>query len=175
MGLEMNAPYLNERPVLYVGIDGGNSGGIVGIDDDENIVLSKVMPLGIDGQYDYLALYTIFADLTMKYQLRVGLEKAHTMPLCSSKSNFVKGDQFGSTKAILAILFISHEIISAAHWQKEIFQGQTVKDTKDASVKFCLSKWPNHNWEKSEKSSKYADGKTDAAGLSLYIKRKRNS
>lgn len=169
----MNNPDLKLRPVLYVGIDNGLNGAISGVNDAEEIVFSRPMPLNHERKYDLLELYALFSDLTLNYNVKVCLEKAHTLPKNGAKPNFTNGFNYGAINTILQILYISHEIVLANHWQKEIFQGQTVKDTKDASIKFCLNKWPTNNWKRTDKCTKYSDGMCDASGLALYCKRKQ--
>jgi hypothetical protein len=157
---------------LYIGIDNGKQGGIVGIDIFENITTSTVMPIGHDGEYDINKIYDFFNNLNNNYTLNVCLEKSHTMPLNGGKANFTNGYQYGIINTVLQILKINYEICSARTWQKFIFQGDTVKDTKMSSINFCLKKWSHNNWKRTEKCSKYHDGLTDAACMALYCKRK---
>jgi hypothetical protein len=96
------------------------------------------------------------------------LEKAHTMPLNGAKANFTNGYQYGIIQALLQVGEIPYEIVSAAHWQKFIFQGMTVKNTKEASAQFVLRKYPQYDWKKSERCKKVHDGMTDACCIALY-------
>lgn len=160
-----------EKEKLFLGIDNGKQGALVAIDLNENIRFTEVMPLDHEGEYDIKKIYSILTKLNSVYDLKVCLEKAYTMPLNGCKSNFTAGKQFGSIITMLEVTNISFEIVGPKNWQKVIFQGQTVKDTKDASISYCLKKWPEANWKRTEKCSKYHDGLSDAANISLYFKR----
>lgn len=162
---------MEELKIAFIGIDNGKQGGIVAIDENENILGQDIMPLKSDGEYDIGAIALIIDKYAKQYKCKFALEKAHTMPLNGAKANFTNGYQYGIMQSILILGMLSYEIVSAKHWQKVIFQGQTVKDTKESSINFCLQKWPNNNWKKTERCTKQHDGLTDAGCLALYIKR----
>lgn len=164
-----------EKKNLYIGIDNGKKGGIAGVDEDENIIFCEIMPMIIlkkTSYYDILAMVGIFKLYGTEYNLKVVLEKAHTMPMSSAKSNFVTGQQYGCIETILKIYNISYEIVYSKHWQKAIFQGMTVRDTKDTSIEFCMKKYPSVDFRASERCRKNHDGKTDALCMAVYCRRK---
>jgi hypothetical protein len=156
---------------LYVGIDGGKNGAIVGVDQNENIRYYSVMPLDHEGEYDILEIHKMFETLNNIYDLHVGLEKAYMHPLNGCKANFCNGGQYKIMITILSVLKIPFEIIGCKTWQKVIFQGQTVKDTKDASISYCLKKYPEFSLKRTPKCTKNHDGLADAVCLALFLKR----
>jgi len=156
---------------LYVGIDNGKKGGIAIIDEKEEIQMLVPMPVTvIDGheQYDINAIAKVFEDLPDE-RVYVCLEKAYTLPLNGCKQNFVTGYQWGVMMGVLSAFHISYEIINPKAWQKEIFAGDTVENTKEASILFCKRKWPNIDLKVGNKES---DGLSDALCMALFIFRK---
>jgi hypothetical protein len=156
---------------IYVGIDNGGKGGLVAIDEDENIVAMTVMPM-LKKDYDVSGIIDFFKKIDFHdSKINVVLEKAHTLPTNGCKSNFTTGIRYGLMQGILSALNISYQIVGPKVWQKNIFQGDTVKDTKEASIKFCLQKYPQEMWKGSERCAKYHDGITDACCMACYCKR----
>jgi len=152
----------------YIGIDGGINGGITAINDNQNVIESIVMPV-IDTPkgkvYDIIKI----RDFISKYENGFFvLEEAHTLPKNGAKQNFRTGECFGIMKAIIECEGRPFEIVRAKVWQKEIFQGQKVVDTKQASILYCRQKFPNIDWRASERCKKDHDGKTDSACMSVY-------
>jgi hypothetical protein len=158
--------------MFFVGIDGGKKGGITVLDSSANILICIPMPLLETSKGDSYDLTHIQSILTTYKPVLVYLEKAHTMPLNGAKANFTNGELYGMMQAVLQILHIPFEIVSAAHWQKEIFQGQTVRDTKAAAYEMCRNKWPQQSFLASERCKNFHDGMTDSACIALYNWRK---
>lgn len=159
--------------MIYIGIDGGLNGGITAIDSD-GFIESIVMPV-IKGQkgniYDIQQITEFFKKY--KYLLEcekitVILEKAHSMPKQGVVSTFKIGECFGIMKGIIVALGLPYEVIAARTWQKAIFQGQTVKDTKQSSILFCKNKYPDIDWRASDRCRIDHDGKTDATCIAVY-------
>ena len=157
---------------LFIGVDGGLSGGISIINGDGVLLDCFVMPVIKNGkgrEYDLKQISSIFEAYKIKFaNMTVVLEKAHTMPLNGGRANFTTGECFGMVKGVLSALRIPFEVIAARTWQKKIFQGQTVKDTKQSSILFCRNKFPDVDWRASDRCRKDHDGKTDATCLAVY-------
>lgn len=156
---------------LFIGIDNGKKGGIAIIDENQQVVLLMPIPLisaGGKDQYDISTLNKVFNDLPDPMVFAC-LEKAYTLPLNGCKQNFVTGYQFGIIEAILTSNKVSYEVVSAQTWQKDIFMGQTVEDTKQASILFCKKKWPDIELKVGTKDS---DGLSDALCMAVYCFRK---
>lgn len=179
--------------MIYIGIDNGLNGGIVAINekqevisaddnilkysffDDDKLVFAWLMPI-IKGQkgkiYDIKKIIEIFDYLQLSEEkIFVVLEKAHIMPQNGGRANFTTGECYGIIKGILSSLNIPYEIVSAKIWQKDIFQGQTIKDTKQSSIMYCKNKFPNIDWRASKRCKNAHDGLTDAACMAVYCYR----
>jgi len=155
---------------IFIGIDNGKSGAIVVVDENENIVFKEIMPL-INNEYDLKGIENILNRVKM-HNCKVYLEKAFTKPMNGNKANFTNGYQYGLMQGILFSNRFSYEVITVQGWQNSILKGITAKNTKEASISFCLKKWSELNWKKSDRCKKYHDGLTDAACIALYCKRK---
>ena len=152
---------------IFVGIDPGKKGGIAGIDEEQKIIFAITMPL-LNDEYDKRKINQLFVDLKSKYELFVVLEKCHTMPLNGAKPNFTNGFQYGIMQTVLEINNISFEIVLASHWQKVVFQGMTVTDTKIASINFCLRKFPDVNLKVTDRCKNNSDGISDGLCIAVY-------
>ena len=156
---------------IYVGVDGGSKGGLLAIDEEENILAMTIMPM-LKTDYNISGIIDFFKLIDMdNAQIVVVLEKAHTRPTNGCKQNFNTGYKYGIMQGLLQGLGISYQIVSPQKWQKEIFQGETVNDTKEASIKYCLQKYPEEKWKSSDRATKFHDGLTDALCMAVYCKR----
>lgn len=152
-----------------IGIDGGLDGGIV-VYHNKKIIEKHIMPTfkGAKGRtYDIKSIINILKKYDPNDTLII-LEKAHTMLINGARANFTIGECYGMMKAIIIVLSFPFDIVAARTWQKEIFQGQTVKDTKQASIEYCRNRFPDIDWRASERCKKDHDGMTDAACLAVY-------
>ena len=158
---------------LYVGVDNGKMGSIVAINSDGSIHSLHCMPL-LAKEYDTVAIYDIFKQYKDNNdEIVVALEKAYTLPLNGCKANFTTGRQYGEMECILKVLKIPYVIIGARTWQKAIFKGQDyTKNTKDASIMWCLKRYPDVMWKRTERCTNYSDGLTDGCCLCCYAKEK---
>jgi hypothetical protein len=162
---------------MYIGIDNGKKGALVSIDDDGSLIETLVMPI-LNKEYDILEIMQFFLRNEKKaeklHQNCVAvLEKCHTMPLNGHKANFTNGFQYGVMQTLLKTLCIPFVIVGASTWQKVMFKGMTVKDTKSASIDWCLNRFPKHQWKGSDRCTTYHDGLTDACLLAMYGREKQ--
>ncbi len=157
--------------MIYVGIDPGFSGGIVVLNDKQEVIINKIMPVikGKKTEYDMQSIIEIFEPLDGP-DVRVALERQHVRPVSGKRACFTIGFGFGMLQMLLEINGFSYEIVNPTVWMKEIFKGFDYKDKK-ASVMFCKRKWPKEDWTPTERSNKPSDGLTDAACLALYCYR----
>jgi hypothetical protein len=162
---------------MYISIDNGKKGAFVAVSLSGQIIDKRVIPLNAYKEYDILKIYHYFQEMKTKNidngHLFVALEKAHTMPISGNKPNFTNGFQYGIIQTILIVLKIPYQIISASTWQKSIFKGMTVKDTKSASIEWCEKRFPEENWLPTQRSKKPSDGLTDACCLAMYARENR--
>jgi hypothetical protein len=183
--------------MICIGIDNGLGGGIVAVEDqeiptnqeyaknqpglfdDETGTYAWVMPV-VKGSgksfYDIGRIAKILKYLKEYARLNrmpiyAVIEKAHILPKNGGRANFTIGECFGIMKGLLTALEIPFEIVSAKQWQQNIFQGQTVVDTKQSGILFCQNKFPKVDWRISKRGIKPHDGKTDAACIAVYCHR----
>jgi hypothetical protein len=155
-----------------IGIDGGLKGGISVIKDNK-IIDVIVMPIikGTKGNiYDINKIIEFLEPYSLCKSFVV-LEKAHSMPKQGVVSTFKIGECYGIMKGIIQTLKFPFEIVAARTWQKAIFQGQTVKDTKQSGILYCKNRFPSVDWRATERSRIDHDGKTDAACIAVYASR----
>ena len=161
--------------MIYVGIDNGLNGGIVAIDDNQDVIFNQIMPVikGSKTEYNEIGLSFMLEDLKKKDSVRVVLEKAHVRPVSGKRACFMNGVGYGIMRGVLASLRISYQIVSPKEWQKDVLKD-TGNDTKLASIQYCLKRYPNQHWPATLKSSKSHDGKTDACCMAVYCYRLYN-
>jgi len=152
----------------YIGIDNGVNGGIVVLDNNQNIVAKHVMPvLGKSKkEYDIGPIYNILKKYS-KDSFAM-LEKAQPQFRDGRKQAFKTGFGYGVMQALLIALHIPHQIVAPKTWQKLVFKGLNSDNTKVASILFCKRKWPCEDWTPTKRSRKCHDGMTDGACMAYY-------
>lgn len=154
---------------IVIGIDGGVNGGIVALDENQQIINAWKMPImkmSNGNTYDTRAIINIFNELDLKNdKITVFLEQAHVRPIQGKKQCFTNGFCYGIMQGILLGMNISYEIFSPQEWQKEML-GETRGDTKEKSIQLCTKKYPAFDWKVGSKN--YNDGLTDACCIALY-------
>jgi hypothetical protein len=155
--------------MIYGGIDVGLNGGIVLLDENQNIINKFIMPiLKVKGKsmYDIKNIINIFKSNKIDY---VYLEKMHPRPISGVKASFNLGYGYGIMQSILELLKISYELVNPQTWMKEF--GIDSKNEK-GSILYCQRKWSNEKWTATDRCSKCHDGLTDSAVIALYCYRK---
>jgi hypothetical protein len=158
---------------LYLGIDPGLDGGIVGLDESNEVVLKAVMPtIGTKGKGKRAYDTTMMADLLrgLRFDL-CALEKPLGLPGQAVGSTLSIGIGNGIWQGVLAALRIPFIHVAAITWQKSILADMDRSDTKRASALAASRMFPTVDWRASERSRKPADGLTDSACLALYAKK----
>jgi hypothetical protein len=156
---------------VYLGIDNGLNGGLVVLDDNQNVIRKYVMPIikGDKTEFDIVALNKILDEIQLLDEnIYVGLEKAHVRPVQGIRAAFTTGFCLGMFQALLTSKGIGYEVINPSVWMKKVFEGIN-SDDKKVSVMYCQRKWPQVDWRATERSSKAQDGMTDAACIALYV------
>jgi hypothetical protein len=159
---------------LYLGIDNGLHGAISLINDKEEIIEIYPMPIikGEKTEFDIVMLNELFQELFHRHvgdEIHIFLEKAHARPISGVKQCFVTGFGYGIMQAILTAYGRGFELIEPKRWQKEIFKGLNMDNTKEASIMFCKRKYPLTAFSSYGKA--FTDGLTDATCIALYGKR----
>lgn len=157
--------------MIYVGIDGGLKGGLTFLSDSGEILLCRPLPTN-GNTYDINKLDDLFFYFLAEKEFRVMLEFAHTMPLNGAKANFTNGGLFYSMQTFLQMKKYPYQLVKAVTWQKEIFKGITAIDTKQASINYCLHKYPNFDFKATDRCKINHDGMTDSCCIANYCKDK---
>ena len=159
---------------LFLGIDNGLDGGIVGIDDDGLCSFKKTMPtvLGKGSKRAYDIPDMISTVKTFKERIRiVVLEKSQAFPGQGRTSAWSTGHGQGIWEGIIMTLDVPCSVIGPKTWQREIFRDMNFTDTKQASLLACQRLFPGESWLATERSRLPHDGLTDAACLAEYGRR----
>jgi len=157
--------------MIYIGIDNGLSGGIVAINEKQEVILLEVMPVikGKKTEYDINQIYNILQNYSFE-NCYVVLEKSHVRPISGKRACFMTGFGYGIIQGMLSALNISYEIVDPKVWQKELITGLG-NDTKTASIQFCKKKFPTVDLTPTERSVKPHDGLSDALCMAVYCYR----
>jgi crossover junction endodeoxyribonuclease RuvC len=134
----------------YIGIDPGLSGAIAIIDNGDirffdtpvlEIVRgkSKKREYNVNSMADFI-IHESHSSSTV--EIKVGLEKTHSMPGQGVRSMFSMGEGFGIWKGIIAARQLSLELITPQAWKKAMMSGMG-KD-KDASRQKALQRLYNY-------------------------------
>jgi crossover junction endodeoxyribonuclease RuvC len=153
---------------IYIGIDGGNNGALVGLQGNK-MIFKVQMPVieTTDSRKEYDC--TAIVDLLSKYKdATVILEKAHAMPKLGTIQAFNFGKSFGVMIGILSALRIRYHIVHARTWQTLLFRDQPHGDTKKASVVVAQRLFPGENFFPTARCKKAHDGLTDATLIAYY-------
>ena len=154
--------------MLYVGIDPGQSGGIVCIDHQSKVVAMMKMPKKI------CELISFLKNKREKIKL-LCLEKAHACrPGQSTNASFTYGQHFGMLQGILITLAIPYKLVPPRTWQKIMICAN--KNISDPKKKALISankvfKTKNEYWIATSRSKKPHDGIIDAALIAAYCRR----
>ena len=159
---------------LYLGIDNGLDGGIVGIDGDGHCSFKKIMPTisGRDSKriYDIPAMISTLTVFKERIRMVI-LEKSQAFPGQGRTSAWSTGHGQGIWEGIIMTLNIPCSIVGPQSWQRVIFRDMNFTETKQASLLACQRLFPNESWLATERSRRPHDGLTDAACLAEYGRR----
>ncbi len=155
--------------MIYIGIDNGLGGGIAAIDENQNIVCLKPMPVikGKKTEYVVSSVSQILIKLKEEDDIFCVLEKAHVRPISGKRACFMTGYGYGMMEGILTGVGIRYRIVNPREWQKSITSGLG-NDTKSASINFCLKQFPGVDLTLTERSKKHNDGLSDALCMATY-------
>jgi hypothetical protein len=159
---------------VYLGADNGLHGAFSIINEKEEIIELYPMPIikGEKTEFDIVRINNLFKDIFANYEndeVYIFLEKAHPRPISGVKQCFMTGFGYAIMQTIFTVYENGYELIEPKRWQKEIFKGLNMENTKEASIMFCKRKYPNTDFGKYGKS--FTDGLTDATCIALYGKR----
>jgi 23S rRNA U2552 (ribose-2'-O)-methylase RlmE/FtsJ len=175
-------PKLNRDKKYYIGIDIGNKGAIVVLNNLDDDVHTEVMPL-LGNVLDIKSLCEILR-VYKNHPCHVIIEDLRPLYKVSAKANGSLMFSSGAVEASLVALEIPFTKVSAKVWQKEMFVGvpnikklsstkkTMVNDTK--AMALCAAKrlYPKVNLLATKRSKEPHNGIVDALLMAGYCKRK---
>lgn len=160
---------------IYVGLDPGKNGGIVGLYEDGSMAFKHRMPQ-IGNDYDERAIVAILYNPKI---VHVALEDVHAIQAApgggkiGASSNFSFGEGKGILRGIIAALFLKYTLVQPKAWQKVAWEGvKKQSNTKATSKVAAMRLFPNEDFLATPKSSVPHDGIIDAAHIANYIRLK---
>jgi crossover junction endodeoxyribonuclease RuvC len=129
--------------MIFLGIDPGNSGGFVLIDEDGNVLTHDKQPeTELDVCFS-LQCARNFAELE-GHKLTAIIEKVHAMPKQGVTSVFTFGRNYGFLRGVITSLSIPFVDVTPQKWQKEL--GCQTKGDKNVSKAKAQQLWPKIKW-----------------------------
>lgn len=156
---------------LYIGIDNGLCGAIVGIDEEFKIVQKYLMPTVNSGkgkEFDCAGINKLFRFLAENFEIKAVLEASWPRQISGKRQCFKTGEGFGIMKMALAASGVQYIIVSPSKWMNKICEGITAKEKKQKSILFCKQMFPTSNFKASDRCKKDHDGLTDATCMAAY-------
>jgi hypothetical protein len=159
--------------MIHIGIDPGIKGFICILSENADIIKFYKTPIigNKKKEYDIQGIANIFNDILDNHKdekINVVLEKPTIIPISGSKSISSTFFCSGVFQGVLASLKIPYQIISAREWQKLVFKSMNYRDTKQASILFCVRKYPNIDFRATDRSKNRSDDKTDSCCMAYY-------
>jgi crossover junction endodeoxyribonuclease RuvC len=163
---------------LYLGIDLGVNGGLVGIKAGQ-IVYKSIMPK-VEKEIDMTAIKNIFEWLILEHGRVVAcFEIVNAMPGQGVSAMFSFGKTAGRIEGLCVGLEIPFHRVLPRTWQKELWEGVTIvkkpdgkNDTKKTSYLAASRLFPKEDFRTSERAKNPHDGVVDACLIGLYSYRK---
>lgn len=154
-----------------IGIDTGKHGGIVALNDKNEIIGKWVMPLDVVGEIDLHALDVIFKGLrpSVYGDTIVTIED----PGKHAKSSQAIGGMrygFGIVKQACVSNGIRYNTTSSRVWQSYYWSNRGDRTTKEKALEVAKNMWPDEPFLHPGKprSRKPHDGMVDAALIALF-------
>jgi len=152
--------------MIYVGIDPGKKGGIVGLKSNGDILFKHVMPM--QGKQVYtpeLVTYFMYPE-----EVKIMIEIPIPMPRQGVKGTATTFLNYGVIIGALEAEHYEWNGVEPKVWQAEMLDVNG-KTTKDRSVRKAEILWPDENFEIGKRAKKVSDGLTDAALIAEYFRR----
>lgn len=154
---------------MILGIDPGQTGGLVVLDEKGDLLDKLVMPT-IGSHIDLKLLHVwLTADDPFSHCF---IEKSQPMPRQGVSSVFKYGRTFGMIEALVSAAGIPYEMVTPQKWTKEMHKGiEKSIPPKDRS-RIALSRlFPEVDLRVSERAKKPHEGLMDALLIAEYGRR----
>lgn len=148
---------------LWLGIDPGKKGGIVGVDRLGQIAFMSPMPI-------LEAMPSMLEGLKIRH---VCLEHAQVFPSDGKNRAFNYGVHFGSIQGVLTSMRISFDLIKPRVWQKHMICSPRYQDTKKRALVSAnkVFKKTKSFWLPTKRHKVPHDGIVDAALIAEFCRR----
>lgn len=162
--------------LTFCGIDPGLSGAFAVIDPEKARIYCSPFPTfwvtmasGKRRQkYDWKAIQEF---LQVRKGSIITIEKQYPMPMQGVTSQFTIGIGYGVLRGMLCGLDITTKQVHAKTWQKEFFQRDPEKTTKEQALEAVKVLYPNVDLFASERSTVPHSGIVDALLITEWGKR----
>jgi len=124
-----------------IGIDPGESGGIVKLDEFGGVVFSD--KFAGKTEHDVAELLREYALADVVHD-RVYIESVHSMPKQGVASSFKFGRSFGFLLGLLTGMKITYDMVTPQAWQKHM--GCLTRGDKNISKAAAQRRWPTEKW-----------------------------
>jgi hypothetical protein len=153
-----------------IGIDPGNSGAIV-IMNDQNAddIETVVMPV-VDGQVDVKALADMFLEIASEVK-HVYVEEIYAVPTSGASSMLNFGRGHGKIIGVLTALRIPHTLVRPQVWQKLMLGQRAAGTTKTVAYQVASKLFPTVELRATARSKNPHDGIVDALLICEYGRR----
>jgi crossover junction endodeoxyribonuclease RuvC len=157
--------------VNFLGIDPGQSGGLVLLGPKGAICDREVMPVDPAGDLNRMAFINMLTEWQSWDQLHIFLERIISFGL-SAKGALTFGRQLGMIEQIIWERQLPVTFVEPSKWTKEIHQGIDSNLKSKAKSEIAATRlFPGVNFRATERSKKNHDGLIDAALIAEYGRR----
>lgn len=122
--------------IIYVGIDPGKSGAIVGLYENRKVAFSRPKMPWVNNRLDSVAVYNLLRECILaENELVVICEKVHAMPRDSSRSAFTFGGAYHACLAVVDLFDCPLLLVSPQGWKKVMLRdrGREKEDSVNAA------------------------------------------
>lgn len=163
--------------MFYIGIDPGQSGAIVALDEQGGFRDSLSFSVS-EGAPDLEWLFNLrrFLRSFDPVEVKIYVEKVHAMPKQGVVSMFSFGTNFGSIQGMLLGMGFSFELVTPRVWQKLCwdpgFENKNLAlyklASKEKSRITCKNKWGSKQFMRTARTKVMDSGLVDASLIALY-------
>lgn len=141
---------------MYLGIDVGQAGALVLLNDSSEIMEAHTMPKDPRDRVKLMELLTIGKP-------HVILERAQAMPKQGITGMFTYGEGYGLLQGAIMTLGLKLTILRPKEWQKLVIEPNKKLKPKDLARQTAMNLWPDQCWLATQRCSVQHEGLIDAA------------
>lgn len=163
------------KMTTYIGLDPGLMGAF-GVIEGNHIYGSPFPTFWVKmasgrrrQKYDWKAIKEF---IEVRKDAIITIEKQYPMPMQGVTSQFTIGVGYGTLRGMLCGLGMATKVVHSKTWQKEFFQRDPEKTTKDQALEVVKELYPNVDLFATERSTVPHSGIVDAILISEYGRRR---